>query len=226
MPRGHKEGCTCGVCKSKRGETSGSNNPMYGKVGSWSGKVGFWSGKSRPDHSRRLSGSGGFWYGKTRPDQSERMKNNNPMFDELTRKKLGEYNSNLIAQKYIDGKIRFKTGSFYSVKNKKNLYYRSSYELAAYKLLEDMPKVSKYEVEPFSISYIYDGIKRNYIPDILIKKVDGSKLLIEVMSNWQYSDKKKVAKLEAGESYCRKEGCKFMVWTEYNLFDRRTNEFC
>ncbi len=118
---------------------------------------------------------------------------------------------------YIKGKMNFSSGKFYSEKNGKTLHYRSTYELAAYEILENDVEVVSYVCEPFFIFYIYKGKKKRYIPDIFVEYRDGIKLLIEVMSVWQYSDEKKLAKLEAGKHYCKEQGFEFNIWTEGKL---------
>lgn len=219
MPKGHKEGiCQCGVCRAIRGELTGKNNPMYGKRGCWYGRKGYWAGKERPEHGKKVSGKGNFWYGKKRPDQSERMQgDSNPMKRSEVRKKLSETNSKLVTQKYIDGDFNFKGGHFFSQKNGRMLHYRSSYELIAYRILEQNEKVMKYEVESFHIDYRYGNSFHRYIPDILVTYKNGVKELIEVMSEWQFGEARKIAKLSRAHSYCVFNEMTFSVWTEKDL---------
>ena len=116
------------------------------------------------------------------------------------------------------GKSYGKEGWYFSEKNNKEIYYRSSYELTAYKILEQLSKVKFYEVEPFAIQYEYDGFKRNTIPDILVVYMDGTKELIEVKSKDMLNDDRTSIKLEAMKNYSKENDWQFSVWTEKELF--------
>lgn len=109
----------------------------------------------------------------------------------------------------------WKRGYYFSRKNDKNLYYRSSYELIAYKILEQMSMVKSYEVEPCVISYRFLGILRCTIPNILVTYIDGSKELIEIKPEWKMS--KDNTKLWAMNDYAANKGWLFNVWTENEL---------
>jgi hypothetical protein len=119
---------------------------------------------------------------------------------------------------------RFKNGFFDSVKNGKQMHYRSSWEKEVYKILERAFSVKAYKVEPFAIPYEIRGLKRNYWPDIMVKFTDDTSLLIEVKPLSQCPDKdgicenfeqtKNDAKWQAAENICKKRGWFFAVWTE------------
>lgn len=133
------------------------------------------------------------------------------------REKHSKTTSRLICEGRFNPVSHAKHGWFYSVKNKKKLWYRSSYELQAYKILEQLAKVVKYETEPFYIPYRFQGIEKNYVPDILVTYDDGTQELIEVMSTWQLEDVVRQAKFVAARKYCDEQGLKFSVWTEENI---------
>jgi hypothetical protein len=116
-----------------------------------------------------------------------------------------------------DNKNR-RTGYFFSGKNGKNLWYRSSYELQAYKILEGRQEVFSYSVEPFGIPYLYQTLSRMYYPDILVIYVDRRQELIEVLARWERSKDQRLAKFRAAQEYCLDKKMNFSVWDETDLF--------
>ncbi len=132
-----------------------------------------------------------------------------------------EKRSKGISQAYLDGKmnktIRGKSGYYFSNKNNKDLFYRSSYELVAYELLEQISKVKSYETEPFRIQYEYRESKHHTIPDILITYTDDSKELVEVKPEYKLKDEKEQTKLVAMKNYSEENGIEFSIWTEKEL---------
>jgi len=140
-------------------------------------------------------------------------------------KKVRENMSLSQSKKYLDGFTNYynsyKCGYFYSKKNGRKLHYRSSYELAAYEILEQLSKVKSYEGEPFRVAYKWKGIKHNTIPDILINYTDGSKELIEVKPKNMLEDEQNLIKFKAMDRYAKKNDMDFNVWTEkeLNLFN-------
>ncbi len=138
-------------------------------------------------------------------------------------KEAREHSSRIQSERIISGKCNYRTGSkhqgnYYSAKNKKEMFYRSSYELTAYKILEQMSKVWKYENEPFRIPYIdSEGLTKNYVPDILVTYKDGSKELIEVKPECFVEDDMVMLKAEAAIKYCDENDMEFSFWTEKDL---------
>jgi len=119
-----------------------------------------------------------------------------------------------------DNYARGKRGYFYSKKNCKKVYYRSSWELQAYKILELMKEVKNYFIEPLRIPYLFNGTIHNYLPDILIKYKNGIKELIEIKPKFKLQDKKTIYKLNAGMQYALANNIKFNIWdNDYLLKD-------
>jgi hypothetical protein len=121
-------------------------------------------------------------------------------------------------------KSRFKQGFFESTKNSCQLHYRSSWELAVYKILEKAFSVKAYKVEPFPIPYDINGSNRNYWPDIWIQFTDDSVMVVEVKPLGQCPTREGVcesatqaindAKWRAAQTYCERRNWEFAVWTE------------
>lgn len=108
----------------------------------------------------------------------------------------------------------YKEGKFFSFKNDKFIKYRSSYELFVYEFLEKMKKVKSYEVEPFHIEYLDENLDiRRYIPDILIKYVDGSMELVEIKPRNFISLPSNKCKFLAAEKFCKINGLSFSILT-------------
>jgi flagellar assembly factor FliW len=79
-----------------------------------------------------------------------------------------------------DDGSRYKTGLFYSKKNRKRFVFRSAYEFAYFHVLEADTNVVSYIVEPFKIKYRYNKATRNYIPDLLVLYKDGTIKILEI----------------------------------------------
>lgn len=125
-------------------------------------------------------------------------------------------------KRFLNGEFthrnHFTTGFFYSDKNQQSLYYRSSYELKAYELLEADESIMSYESEPFTIPYIdEDGIKRRYIPDILVTPYNSKQKLIEVKPRELLSVIRNQLKIKSAKKYCEANNLCFEVWTEQEL---------
>lgn len=98
------------------------------------------------------------------------------------------------------------------------IFYRSSYEQKAYLLLDNDPNVIVYQPEPFVLIYKNgEGMERRYRPDILVQLRDGSLILIEIKAKWEVKKDLVKLKAKAARKWCRKNGAKFMFWTEKEL---------
>ncbi|MCK9596459.1 NUMOD3 domain-containing DNA-binding protein [Candidatus Pacearchaeota archaeon] len=112
----------------------------------------------------------------------------------------------------------FKIGYFFSVKNDfQNILYRSSYELKAYILLEKDDSVLFYKAEPFKIKYLYEGMIKYTVPDILVTYKDLSQKLIEVKPKYQLKDKRVKARMKAYKNHAKKNNMIFEHWHENTL---------
>jgi len=121
--------------------------------------------------------------------------------------------------KYVKarGKVAFKVGHFYSNKNKRKMFYRSSYELQAYKILEQMSMVEKYIYEPFSIGYFIEGKRYIYHPDLLVIYKNGEKQVLEIKPQKELDDIVNIKKFEGAKNFCLDKNMSFSIWTEKRL---------
>jgi len=116
----------------------------------------------------------------------------------------------------IEGGV--KTHHFYSKKNDKTLYYHSTWELAAFQILEQLILVKSYDRCRFSIDYYYEDKEHKYIPDILITYSDNSQQVVEVKPKFRLADPRLLAKHTSAETYLKSKGISFSIWNEDNLF--------
>lgn len=107
-----------------------------------------------------------------------------------------------------------------SKKNKKKIYYQSSYELIAYKKLEKTSEVISYGRGPRIKYKDENGEEHCYFVDILVECKDGRKYLIEIKSEYYLKKDEGVnkRKFKAAKKFCKRKGMRFKVWTEDKLF--------
>jgi len=154
-------------------------------------------------------------------------KRNNPVVFSRERTELA---AKLAADRIVNGKNRNlgnykygKRGEFFSKKNDIIFCYRSSFELQAMNMLEEMKNIVYYHYEPFRISYYKNNIKRQYVPDFLLGYKDGSTKLIEVKPLDKLLNEDTLLKKKYAEKYCidNKITRGYEIWTETMLFPNR-----
>lgn len=110
--------------------------------------------------------------------------------------------------------VKFKTGTFISKKNNKEIYYRSGLEKEVYELLEQDHNVVGFGAETLKIPYLYQGEWHNYIPDLTIMFTSGQKSIWEIKPKSQTSLPVNEAKWSHAQQFCDKMGLNFMILTE------------
>ncbi len=116
-----------------------------------------------------------------------------------------------------------KSGFYESVKAGR-IFYRSSYELAAYEKLDADVNVVSYQPEPFCLEYqIADSRIRRYRPDILVHYTDKD-VLVEVKPTWKFDDPLFVAKMACAQMWATTNGAELQVWTEFTLGKASKNQ--
>lgn len=156
---------------------------------------------------------------KTKEEKGYYKSENNPMFGKKHSKETREKMSKIVSEKILEGKRNYKnnrckTGHYFSNKLNKEIYYRSSWELGYFKNLDNDNTVKIFINEPIYISYYYFSKKRNYIPDLLVEYIDGSRKLIEIKPSCYENAEINKQKFKAAREYCKKENIEFEVWTE------------
>lgn len=115
-------------------------------------------------------------------------------------------------------KPKFRQGSIISDKNGgKEMKYRSGYECEVYESLEALNNIKKYDVEPFSVLYTFQGESHRYIPDLSIQFTDGSIEVWEIKPSNQTQLERNQKKWEACNEHCKARGWEFKVITEKGI---------
>lgn len=95
-------------------------------------------------------------------------------------------------------------------------FYRSSYELHYFRMLDSDSDVVTYQSEPLKIPYLWEGSIKNYTPDILVTRRDR-KQLIEVKPANLVNEPKNLAKAIAADAWCSQNEVEYVVVTENEL---------
>ncbi len=120
-----------------------------------------------------------------------------------------------VSKCYLEGRFKHKCGKFYSNKNKKSYYYRSSWEKMFMEQLENDENVEKYLYEGFIINYELNNKIRRYLPDFLIYYKNKTRELIEIgQKNFKTKNLKEISKLNAAKEYCNLRNISFRILTE------------
>jgi hypothetical protein len=136
--------------------------------------------------------------------------------------------------KYASGKYTVKNPAKYV--GKRTPSYRSSWEFAFMSFCDNNPAVLNWASESITIPYFnpVSGKQTIYVPDFLVVYVDANQRqhteLVEVKPSTEvtmesarsYRDKLMVAvnmaKWAAADAWCRANGMRFRVVTEYDIF--------
>jgi len=119
-----------------------------------------------------------------------------------------------------------KNGFFYSKKQDKEIYYRSSYELFFLMNCENNDHVLKFDTCNFYIDYEFEGRIRKFIPDFLVHYIRGKPIFFEIKPKNLISNKQNKAKFLAAEKYALEKNWYFIVFTQDELFfDIDSREF-
>jgi len=103
----------------------------------------------------------------------------------------------------------YKHGWHFSPKMQTKFWYRSSWELAAMKALDNSHLVKDYEAEPFALPYVKRrGQVRHYTPDLLVHYTDRRTELIEITR--QSDIEKKRFKAAAAHQWCIAHDARFV----------------
>ena len=120
------------------------------------------------------------------------------------------------AKKIIQGTDKLKSwGKSGSLRLNKYFQFRSSIELNVIRqldLAEDF--IEDFDTECFLIEYKYKGATLNYVPDVILKTVNGNVYVIEVKPASQLREDKNIAKWDRAKTWCWNRNARFFVITE------------
>ncbi len=201
--------------KSMKGKLAENKNPMFGMTGD---KNSFWEHKHTEENIKKNRE----WHiGK--------------ILTEETKNKIGTASANRIITEDTRIKLRnifFKRmeknnglnplfgngfwGKFFSYKMNKYIFFESSYELAAFYIIENNSNVLLYDRNKIYIQYEHNGFHR-YYPDIFITYNNGNSEIIEVKPKYFLSDTLNEIKFKSAIEFCKSNNFKFTIWTEDEL---------
>lgn len=162
--------------KQKSIETSGENNPMYGKnhtdeaknsIGNQNkGNIGWSKGRTgvfSKDALKRMSDA--------------KLGNTHCVGREASSETRAKQSASAVERILKNGGVHTswkhcKVGYFHSAKNNEDLYYASSNEEKAFIILEELKEVKSYKRCEDRVPIIFEGIEKNYLPDIFVEYIN------------------------------------------------------
>lgn len=201
---------------------SGKGNPFFGKKHSAKTKA-----KMSRNHADFCGEKNPFkkWYWNQPEDTRNKykklcaekwivIKNNPKKYQELC-----ERDSERTAILHMDGKCKsygrgHKHGHFFSKKQNKKLFYRSSYELDFLKICEVDGDIKSFDNAKLRIPYKdKNGFTKNYIPDFVV----NNKFIIETkpISLMNYSSNP--LKMKYAKDFCKQNNLSYVVFTKREL---------
>jgi hypothetical protein len=140
----------------------------------------------------------------------------NPMYGKTHTDEIKQKMSEIVSSEMVAGKRRaygknyHEKGYVFSTKLNIDVFYRSSWEKATTRWLDQNNNVKTFTYEPFAIPYIQkegnrDNI-RHYVPDFLVEYNDGKKELWEIKPLIYANTEKARQKQIAAEEYCKLNG--------------------
>jgi len=160
----------------------------------WRTPVGFWSKEQRAHMSRLLMGRQVTWANKIKESHWSKGDKAHDVIDAIC----------------AHGK-RFKRGWHLSTKTGAKEFYHSSYELRRMKELDADPDVQRWSKRHgIVVPYQHAGRDKNYVPDFLIERVDGLKVIEEV-KGYVIDQAQHDAKCSAARIWCPLHGYVYLV---------------
>jgi hypothetical protein len=106
-----------------------------------------------------------------------------------------------------------------TMNNKEYPFFRSSWEFAFGKYLDESDNVVKWSSEAFPIMYLSpkDNKTHRYFCDFFFQTKNGSKFLVEIKPHAQINNPINQAKWLAAKEYVQKINAQFLVITEKEL---------
>ena len=107
---------------------------------------------------------------------------------------------------------------YVETKKEGRLYFMSSWEKRRWLELDTDPRVVNFTRHPCRVSYQWNGNQHLYLPDVLIKYDDGSKVLEEIkplmlLERPHKGQARLLAKVQAGKDYAASQGWGWRVFS-------------
>lgn len=108
-------------------------------------------------------------------------------------------------------------GWYHSRKIDKDIFYRSSYELLMFRILDLLENVIWYDTECLRIEYKLEELLHIVVPDVLAEFSDNKMAIIETKSQYMLSDSLTQTKISAIRKYADENGLLFLLITETEM---------
>jgi DNA-binding CsgD family transcriptional regulator len=115
------------------------------------------------------------------------------------------------------------SGSFFSEKMFRNIQYESHLELQFLLKLEYARNIVFYLEQPLVISYQFDGLTRNYYPDLFFSFDDGRGVVVEIKPRYQMALYQNLIKWSALYKFCASNGLGMLVTDGKRPFQKLQN---
>jgi len=114
------------------------------------------------------------------------------------------------ARKIIRGTDKLKSfghsGKVFLPRLRKMMHYRSHLEMRILQAIDSIPEVVELDGESIMIPYWWYGAVLNYVPDLLLKMLNGKVWIIEIKPLSQVNEEKNKTKFAAAREFCRTHG--------------------
>lgn len=125
-------------------------------------------------------------------------------------------NSKRISEMWINNEFKFKSINYLSIKNKKIIHTKSTWELKLAMILDIDDNVLYYEHEKIIIPYTVDNKTKHYIPDFIIYYNNNTSKMIEVGVK-SLKDNTPLKKI-VGEKYCKDNNINsYEIWDDEDI---------
>lgn len=148
--------------------------------------------------------------------------------DKLTKNVRNKIKKKQIKKKgfsVASNRSKHKQGKFWSKKNQKEFVFRSAYEFGYFHILEADKEVVSYIVEPFQISYRYQGSIRKYWPDLMVLYKNGSIKILEIKPAALVNSKQVQAKAAGARMFLKRNipNAEYAFITEADIFETQAD---
>lgn len=113
-----------------------------------------------------------------------------------------------------------KKGTHLSTKTGREHFFRSSWEEAVMRHLDNSAEVKTWDYECVRIPYVYNEHKRWYVPDFVVSFNDNRKEVWEVKPEQFLQTERVMNTIAAGKEHCREHGMSYVVLTGRVLAER------
>ena len=103
------------------------------------------------------------------------------------------------------------TYQLFSQKTKKTMSCESLIEFNGCYILENIPAIKSYQMQPAIINYVIDGVVHRHIPDVLVELKNHTKFFIEFKAETQLDDEVLIARTEVLSNNLPSHGYGYLV---------------